>query len=235
MDEDSSPESGSASHPAACPCCRLISRRTWFRAAIGVTAAIACTAAATPVALAQGLSERRIRILSVNTQESFDGVYWRDGRYLPPALASLNRVLRDHRMDEATHMDPELFDLLHAVARQFHSDEFFHVISAYRTPETNRAKVLQSRRVAKNSQHMEGRACDLKLPGIQADGIARAAISMGVGGVGLYRRDGFVHLDTGEPRTWGAVPGSRQRKPRRTPSRAAQQPQAGSRQRPTRT
>lgn len=240
MDEDSSPESeiassDPASHPEACPCCRLISRRTWFRAAFAATAAIACTAAVTPVALAQGLSERRLRILSVNTQESFDGVYWQDGRYLPPALASLNRVLRDHRMDEATYMDPELFDLLHAVARQLGSDEFFQVLSAYRTPETNRAKVLQSRRVAKNSQHMEGRACDLKLPGIQADGIARVAIAMGVGGVGLYRRDGFVHLDTGEPRTWGAVPGSRQRKLRRVPSRAPQQPQARSRQRPTRT
>lgn len=239
MDEDSSPESDlassdPASHPDSCPCCRLISRRTWFRSAFAATAAIACTAAA-PMALAQGFSERRVKIFSVNTNESFDGVYWRDGRYLPPALATLNHVLRDHRMDEATHMDPELFDLLHAVARQFGSDEHFHVISAYRTPETNRAKVLRSRRVAKNSQHMEGRACDLKLPGIQADGIARVAIAMGVGGVGLYRRDGFVHLDTGEPRTWGAVPGSRQRKPRRVPSRATQQPQAGSRQRPTRT
>jgi uncharacterized protein YcbK (DUF882 family) len=235
MDEDSAPESDSASHPEACPCCRLISRRTWFRAAFAATAAIACTAVSVPTAMAQGLAERRIRILSTNTQESFDGVYWRDGRYLPPALTSLNRLLRDHRVDEATYMDPELFDLLHAVAWHFGSDEYFQVISAYRTPETNRAKVLQSRRVAKNSQHMEGRACDLRLPGIQADGIARVAIGMGVGGVGLYRRDGFVHLDTGEPRTWGAVPGSRQRKPRRMPSRAPQQPQAGSRQRPTRT
>lgn len=240
MDEDSSPEScfassDSASHPEACPCRRLLSRRTWFRAAFAATAAIACTAAATPVALAQGLSERRLKVLSVNTQESFDGVYWRDGRYLPPALTSLNRVLRDHRMDEATYMDPELFDLLHAVARHFGSDEFFQVLSAYRTPETNRAKVLRSRRVAKNSQHMEGRACDLKLPGIQADGIARFAISAGIGGVGLYRRDGFVHLDTGEPRSWGAVPGSRQKKPRRVPSRAPRQPQAGRGRRPTRT
>lgn len=236
MDDDSSPESETApdAHPDSCPCCRLLGRRAWFRRAFTATAALAAAGTLLPAtAQAVGFAERRIRLLNVNTQESFDGVYWRDGRYLPPAMGTLNRLLRDHRADEATRMDPELFDLLNAVAQRFGSDEYFHVISAYRTPETNRAKVLRSRRVAKNSQHMEGRACDLRLPGVQADGIAQAAIQLSMGGVGLYRRDGFVHLDTGDVRTWGAVPGSRQRQPRR--SGTPQKPQAGRGQRSTRS
>jgi uncharacterized protein YcbK (DUF882 family) len=209
-------------HAADCPCCQLVSRRTWFRRALGFAAGAAALAC-TPAAIAQGRAVRRLRIFNVNTNEAFDGMYWRDGRYLPPALTTLNQILRDHRANESTAMDPELFDLLHAVALRIGSDDFYHVISAYRTPETNHAKVLKSRRVARNSQHLEGKAIDLRLPDVSTDGIARIALSMQQGGVGLYRRDGFVHLDTGEPRTWGAA-----LHPPRRASRQARKPNAGS-------
>jgi uncharacterized protein YcbK (DUF882 family) len=220
---DDTPPHAGAAHPDACPCCRLVSRRTWFRAALGLAAGAAALAC-TPAAVARGLGERRLRILNINTHDVFDGIYWREGVYIPPALRALNHVLRDHRANETTDMDPELFDLLHAVAQRVGSDDFFHVISAYRTPETNSAKVLRSRRVARNSQHIEGKAMDLRLPDISTDGIARVALSMHQGGVGLYRRDGFVHLDTGEPRTWGAA----LHPPRRPASRGAGKPLAGS-------
>ena len=45
-------------------------------------------------------------------------------------------------------------------------------------------------------------AADFRLPGSNAYGVARIAAEMQVGGVGLYRRDGFVHLDCGPPRRW---------------------------------
>ncbi len=219
----SDPSSASA-HDSDCPCCRLVGRRSWFRAALGLAAGAAALAC-TPAAMAIGMPERRLRLFNVNTNEAFDGVYWRDGNYLPPALSMLNQILRDHRANESTHMDPELFDLLHAIAQRVGTDDFYHVISAYRTPETNNAKVLKSRRVARNSQHMEGRAMDLRLPDMTTDGIARIALSMHEGGVGLYRRDGFVHIDTGEPRTWGAA-----LVPRRPASRNAAKRNAGTRQ-----
>ena len=124
MDDDSTPESVTDTHPESCPCCRLLGRRAWFRAAFTATAAVAAATTLLPAsAQAVGFAERRIRLLNVNTHESFDGVYWRDGRYLPPAMGTLNRLLRDHRADEATRMDPELFDLLNAVAQRFGSDE----------------------------------------------------------------------------------------------------------------
>jgi len=212
-----------AAHGSDCPCCRLVSRRTWFRAALGLAAGAAALAC-TPAAMAQGMGVRRLRIFNVNTNEAFDGIYWANGRYIPPALATLNQILRDHRANESTDMDPELFDLLHAVAQRLGSDDFYHVISAYRTPETNNWKVLKSRRVARNSQHMEGKAMDLRLPDVSTDGIARVALSMHEGGVGLYRRDGFVHLDTGEPRTWGAALNP----PRRGASRSTAKRNTGS-------
>ena len=99
-------------------------------------------------------------------------------------------------------MDPRLFDLLHTVAQRLDSDEPFQVISGYRAPETNAANARRSRRVSRVSLHMSGMAADVRLPGRDSLGMARLAAEMQIGGVGLYRRDGFVHLDCGPARRW---------------------------------
>jgi len=145
---------------------------------------------------------RRLRLHNVNTNEVFDDVYWRNGRYVGRSLQRLNVLLRDHRARRATRMDPRLFDLLWTVQRRLGANGEYRVVSAYRSPETNAARRRASRRVARNSMHMYGKAMDVALPGRSAEGIARLAATMRLGGVGLYRRDGFVHLDTGPPRRW---------------------------------
>jgi uncharacterized protein YcbK (DUF882 family) len=147
-------------------------------------------------------SERRISIVRFGAGDSFDGVYWREGRYLTDALQQLNWVLRDQHLDEATPMDPRLFDVLHAVAARMEANEPFEVISGYRAPETNAANARRSRRVSKASLHMSGMAADVRLPGRSSMGMARLAAEMQMGGVGLYTRDGFVHLDCGPSRRW---------------------------------
>ena len=82
------------------------------------------------------------------------------------------------------------------------ASEPFEVISGYRAPETNAANARRSRRVSTVSLHMSGMAGDMRLPGRDSFAMARLAATMGLGGVGLYRRDGFVHLDCGQARRW---------------------------------
>jgi uncharacterized protein YcbK (DUF882 family) len=187
-------------HRLDCPCCdpATARRREVIRAGLGGLAALALAPA---TAAAQGAA-RTLRIRRVQTGESFEGVYWRDGRYDRDALRRLDVILRDPSMDETTPMDPRLFDVLHTIARHLDSDEHYEVISGYRAPETNAARARQSRRVSRVSLHMSGMAADVRLPGRQAIGIARAAADLQIGGVGLYRRDGFVHLDCGPARRW---------------------------------
>lgn len=188
-------------HRLECPCCApgARSRREVIRAALGGIGALALTPSAV---LAQRGDARVIRIRRVQTGESFSGVYWRDGRYDRDALRRLDILFRDPSMDETTPMDPRLFDVLHTVATRLDSDEHFEVISGYRAPETNAARARTSRRVSRVSLHMSGMAADVRLPGRQAMAIARLAADMQIGGVGLYRRDGFVHLDCGPARRW---------------------------------
>jgi uncharacterized protein YcbK (DUF882 family) len=185
----------------ACPCCApgAAGRREVMRAVLG----LACAAVAPATALAAGPSTRAVHIRRVQTGESFSGIYWRDGRYDREALRRLDIVFRDPAMDEATPMDPRLFDVLHTVARRLDAeDDLFEVVSGYRAPETNAVRAQQSRRVSRVSLHMSGMAADVRLPGRDAFGLARIAATMQIGGVGLYRRDGFVHLDCGPPRRW---------------------------------
>jgi uncharacterized protein YcbK (DUF882 family) len=190
-------------HGLACPCCDPVvaKRREVIRAGLGGLVALAALpAAAQAQAVASGA--RTIRIRRVQTGEAFGGIYWRDGRYDRDALRRLDVLFRDPSIDETTPMDPRLFDVLFTIARHVGSDEFYEVISGYRAPETNAARARQSRRVSRVSLHMSGMAADVRLPGTQSLGIARAAADLQIGGVGLYRRDGFVHLDCGPARRW---------------------------------
>ncbi len=99
-------------------------------------------------------------------------------------------------------MDPRLFDVMNAVAARMEATEAFEVISGYRAEETNAALGRRLARVSTVSLHMSGMAGDMRLPGRDSIGMARLAATMGLGGVGLYRRDGFVHLDCGQSRRW---------------------------------
>lgn len=190
-------------HRFDCPCCDpvIARRREVIRAGLGGLVALA-VAPDVAAAQAAGGSARVLRIRRVQTGESFSGVYWRDGRYDREALRQLDLVFRDPAADETTPMDPRLFDVLHTIARHLDADEPYEVISGYRTPETNAARARQSRRVSRVSLHMSGMAADVRLPGRSAMAIAHAAASLQIGGVGLYRRDGFVHLDCGPARRW---------------------------------
>lgn len=191
----------------SCPACDGLGSPlacTGRRGALGAIVGLGFAAMA-PEAIAQRLGgggARAISIKRMQTGESFEGVYWRDGRYDRDALQRLDWVMRDPGMTEATPMDPRLFDVLNTVRSRLDSTESWEVISGYRAPETNAARARQSRRVSRASLHMSGMAADCRLPGRNSLGIARLAADMQTGGVGLYRRDGFVHLDCGPSRRW---------------------------------
>ena len=48
-----------------------------------------------------------------------------------------NHILRDFRVNEIKAIDPALFDLLHELGGTLETDQPFHIISGYRSPQTN--------------------------------------------------------------------------------------------------
>ncbi len=149
-----------------------------------------------------GDAHRRIALLNLHTDERLSIEYFRDGAYLPNALSSIESCLRDFRTGQRHLIDPGLMDYLVEVAHVLGVDPAFSVISGYRSPQTNVYLREKSTGVARHSLHVEGRAIDVRMTGVDCASLAAHAMDLKRGGVGYYRASDFVHLDTGAFRTW---------------------------------
>lgn len=147
--------------------------------------------------------DRVVSFYAPATGESIRTAFWAPGNgYLPSAIKEISWVLRDHHNDEFRLFDPRTLDILYAMQLMMLRPET-HIISGYRSPETNALLREESRGVAKNSFHMQARALDVRMPGMSVGQMRRAALSLGAGGVGYYPRSNFVHVDSGPVRNWG--------------------------------
>jgi uncharacterized protein YcbK (DUF882 family) len=149
-----------------------------------------------------GAAARQAFLHNTHTGESLKAVYWENGKYVPDALASLMKVLRDWRNGEEHLMDPRVFDLLHTITARVESSQPIQIISGYRSPQTNAAMHAKSSQVASNSYHTKGMATDIRIPGVDLTHLHKAALSLKAGGVGFYPVSNFVHVDVGPVRTW---------------------------------
>ena len=156
-----------------------------------------------PPALSGALADvRRVVLHNLHTGDRFDEVYFEKGGYVPDAMAEAQRVLRDWRNGEEHFMDPKLFDVLHGIAQKLETTQPFQIISGYRSPQTNAMMHERSAGVASHSQHMLGKASDIRVDGVDLTHLHKAALSLQAGGVGFYPVSNFVHVDVARVRTW---------------------------------
>ena len=184
----------------------LSDRRRFLRQGLRHGAGLAGVAAAPALMLparAKATEPRALALVHTHTREDIDLVYAVGDRYVPQALGSLNRFLRDHYSGEVGQIDPKLHDLLHTLRQTLGTQTAYQVISGYRAPATNaRLKATRGGGVASHSLHMDGRAIDVRLPGVPLAELRDAALSLKAGGVGYYPHEQFVHVDTGRVRHW---------------------------------
>ncbi len=139
---------------------------------------------------------------NAHTQESFSGVYRVGDQYLPDVFERLNYMLRDFRTGEAFPMDPRVIDIISMVQQGTGKTTSLEILSGYRTPKTNAMLRRISEGVARNSYHMYGQAIDIRMPGVSTKQLASVARGLRAGGVGYYPKSHFVHVDTGDLRSW---------------------------------
>lgn len=161
-------------------------------------AAFAVVALAGPA----GAETRSLSFYNTHTGERSTVTFKRDGVYDQAGLKQLNHVLRDWRRNEQVRMDPELLDLVWEVYRESGASEPINIICGYRAPATNAMLRSRSRGVAKESQHMLGKALDFNIPGVDLTKLRYMGMKKQYGGVGIYPGSNFVHLDVGSVRTW---------------------------------
>lgn len=153
------------------------------------------------------LPERRLAFRNVHTNETFDARFYGASGWDEQGLAELSHGLRDWRNNETIAMDRQLMLLVSQIRDKLGvaAQSKVELISGYRSPQTNaslRARGGEHTGVASKSQHMLGKATDLRMPGTSLENLHMAALSMQAGGVGYYPKDGFVHVDTGRVRHW---------------------------------
>ena len=177
-----------------------VSRRTFLR---GLTATIPAAVLSSPWGLlAAAVDKRELSLSHTHTHETLSVVYYADGQLLPDSLAQINRFLRDFRTNDVHRIDPVLLNFLHSVSAEAGYRGTFEVISGYRSPKTNAMLRSKGSGVAKKSLHMQGRAIDVRMTGVDTKKLRNIAVAMKLGGVGYYPRSNFIHLDTGRVRSW---------------------------------
>ena len=149
-------------------------------------------------------SHKALAFHNTHTGDQLNLTYFEQGNYIKDALQEINHLFRDYHNGTVHPIDPALLDQLYDLKLKLDVNKPFHIVSGYRSPATNADLRKHSDGVAKNSLHMQGRAIDIRIEGLDIRRIGNAARAMQRGGVGYYSRSNFVHLDTGNVRTWGA-------------------------------
>jgi uncharacterized protein YcbK (DUF882 family) len=145
----------------------------------------------------------RLRLYHLHTGEHLDVVYRIGSQYLSDRTAELDYFLRDHRSGDVKDFDVQEFDLLHdLLVKLGHPDAEIDIVCGYRTPTSNNYLREHGPGVALHSQHMQGKAIDIRIPGISTAKVRDAALSLQRGGVGYYAQSDFVHVDVGPVRRW---------------------------------
>ncbi|AUR22546.1 YcbK family protein [Phaeobacter inhibens] len=143
------------------------------------------------------------RILVANTNGDRLAVRFRTGqRYDASNLQRLNWLWRDWRDGGAQRqIDPLLFGDLALIQTRMSLDfgepKLILINSGFRTAGRN--ATIEG--AARNSQHVQGRACDFNMVGVSPALVVGYAESYGVHGLGQY--SDFTHIDVGPPnRRW---------------------------------
>jgi uncharacterized protein YcbK (DUF882 family) len=158
-------------------------------------------ASASPATAAEARA-RELSFYNIHTGEKLSATYWSGSNYLDASIDEISWILRDYRTGIANPIDPKLLDLLYSLQAKVEHHGELHVISGYRSPETNAMLARRSSGVATHSYHMLGKAIDIRMPNFDTSRLYKAAISMKRGGTGYYSSSDFVHVDVGPVRHW---------------------------------
>jgi uncharacterized protein YcbK (DUF882 family) len=155
-----------------------------------------------PLNSMSSIGERSLSFFHTHTHEDLEVTYSVGGEYVESALEEINDFLSDFRTGDEIVIDPRLLDLIYDVRASLNSNGTYEVISAYRSPKTNEKLRSKSSGVAKKSQHLLGKAIDVRLRNVDTRDLRNAALKIKRGGVGYYKKSDFVHMDTGRVRRW---------------------------------
>lgn len=148
----------------------------------------------------ESTTEKVLKLYNIHTGERLHTCYLASGNYIQEEVNRISHFLRCHYTNLVKPVSVQIIDLLCEIKNCFAGGMEINIISGYRSPEYNNHLRSLGRRVAEGSLHLHGLAVDFAIPGIRTEKLAKAAVGLRAGGVGLYPK--FVHIDVGRVRRW---------------------------------
>lgn len=139
-----------------------------------------------------------ITVASVHLREA---IAWDEAPDQRGAPRRIDWILRDRTNWQSATMDDRTLRAVRATCVQFNCDRI-EVVSGYRSSKMNEMLRKKGRHVAQRSQHPMATAVDFRLVGVEMQPVFRWLERGHNGGVGRYRDDAFVHVDSGPRRRW---------------------------------
>ena len=145
-----------------------------------------------------------INLHNVNNNEKLSHMVTRFDSGVGYYNSRLDYFFRDWRENKSIPMDNEVLKNLFSICEEVLGQNSIinvQITSGYRTKETNEKLRVRSKKVAKNSLHIEGKAIDFAIREVSQKKLRSAAKNICSGGLGIY--PGFIHIDSGPVRRWG--------------------------------
>lgn len=132
--------------------------------------------------------------------EEVNEIYHQNGSLRWAGYEPVCRIMRDVHTGKAVQMSTTLLAIMAGIQGWFSMHDIHKplvVTSALREQKTN-----EDAGGVRDSAHLRGGACDFRVPGVPVEYLAKLAVYLQGGGVGVYPGRNFLHVDDGKMRTW---------------------------------
>lgn len=145
-----------------------------------------------------GMSSKGINIFVPETGEREHVTFWENGGYVADGIDAINHLLRDFKTGETGSINLNLLDVLYAVMASYDNRVELEVVRGYMSNPEEAPYAHGS----PNAFHNAGTGVDIRVRGITMEHLVSDFIRWVDGGVGMYPKQNFVHLDIGPSRRW---------------------------------
>ena len=126
----------------------------------------------------------------------------KNGKISKNKYKEINWFLRDFHENMSAKIDKKLILYMAKLLEKTKKGRYIVVHSAYRTNKTNRMLREHGYKTATKSMHIKAKAVDFHISGFSPYKSYLIAKKLNPGGLGYYKKQKFVHMDTGHRRFW---------------------------------
>jgi uncharacterized protein YcbK (DUF882 family) len=148
------------------------------------------------------MGDGRLALVNAHTEARVDVQFRRKGgTYDDTALAAIRRTFRSAGDEGEGKASLRLIEIL-SYLQQTTKVRPLTLMSGYRSPDYNEDLRAKGARAAGGSLHTEGLAADIAFPRKMLKPLWMKVRAMNCCGAGYYAKEGFLHIDVGQPRFW---------------------------------